>query len=112
MYIMCITYIICRYVPMLLNFMDEMQDVEELDHEAMQQHQHHLRQIKHATHHMRPSNIHLVNHVCVILQVCMHLCTCVPLSVYMCACVCVYMSVSVCTCVYTSVCTYVPVYIM
>ena len=54
---------------MLLNFMDEVQDVEELDSEAKQQHQHHLKQIKHATHHMKPSNIHIVNHVCIILQV-------------------------------------------
>ena len=58
---------------MLLNFMDEVQDVEELDTEAKQQHQHHLKQIKHATHHMKPSNIHLVNHVCIILQVCTYI---------------------------------------
>ena len=63
----------CRYIPMLLNFMDEVQDVEELDSEAKQQHQHHLKQIKHATHHMKPSNIHIVNHVCIILQVCKYL---------------------------------------
>ena len=53
--------------------MDEVQDVEELDTEAKQHHQHHLKQIKHATHHMKPSNIHLVNHVCIILQVCTYI---------------------------------------
>jgi len=66
---MCTPHTLHRYIPLLLNFMDEVHDVEELDHDEMQQHQHHLKQIKHATHHMRPSNLHLVNHVCIILQV-------------------------------------------
>ena len=86
-------YLLChRYIPLLLNFMDEVHDVEELDHEEKQQHQHHLKQIKHATHHIRPSNLHLVNHVCVVLQVlCVRACGC-DITLH-----CLYYCTSVCS---------------